>query len=148
MLCARKRNRSMVLKSSQRELLLAGVCLVVAAGSWLVAQGTPAYRDATAPIDARVSDLLSRMTIEEKVAQLQGIWNRKREIQDGQGRFDPTRAQAVIGNGIGEVSRPSEIAGPSDGRPTRSPRDQVLFANAVQKWLIEHTRLGVPAMFH
>jgi beta-glucosidase len=88
------------------------------------------------------------MTIEEKVAQLQGIWNRKREIQDAQGRFDPTNAKALIGNGIGEVSRPSEIAGASNGPPTRSPRDQVLFANAVQRWLIDNTRLGIPAMFH
>lgn len=139
----------MALKSSQRELLMMTVCvLAVAAGSWLVAQAAPTYRDAGASIDARVSDLLARMTIEEKVAQLQGIWTRKREIQDAQGRFDPTNAQAVIGNGIGEVSRPSEIARPVDGRTTRSPRDQALFANAVQKWLIEHTRLGIPAMFH
>jgi beta-glucosidase len=129
--------------------MLAAVWLVVlSTGGWLVAQTTPVYRDANAPIDARVADLLARMTLEEKVAQLQGIWNRKREIQDAQGRFDPANAPALIGHGIGEVSRPSEIAGPTTGPPTRSPRDQVLFANAVQKWLIEHTRLGIPAMFH
>jgi beta-glucosidase len=122
--------------------------LVAAAGALLAAQTGPTYRDAGASIDARVNDLLARMTVEEKVAQLQGIWNRKREIQDAQGRFDPTNAPALIGHGIGEVSRPSEIAGPTDGPPTRSPRDQVLFANAVQKWLIEQTRLGIPAMFH
>jgi beta-glucosidase len=138
----------MAIKSSQRELLTVGACLVVAVTAWVAAQSVPTYRDASASVDARVADLLARMTLEEKVAQLQGIWNRKREIQDAQGRFDPGRAQAVIGHGIGEVSRPSEIAGPVDGRPTRSPRDQTLFANAVQKWLIEQTRLGIPAMFH
>jgi beta-glucosidase len=135
--------------SSQRELLMIVAWLfVISAGSWLAAQTTPVYRDANASTDARVADLLARMTIEEKVAQLQGIWNRKREIQDAQGRFDPTNAPALIGHGIGEVSRPSEIAAPAGGPPTRSPRDQVLFANAVQKWLIEQTRLGIPALFH
>ena len=43
------------------------------------------------------------------------IWNRKREIQDAQGRFDPANAKALLGNGIGEVSRPSEVARPTSG---------------------------------
>jgi beta-glucosidase len=98
----------MAIKSSQRELLTVGACLVVAVTAWVAAQSVPTYRDASASVDARVADLLARMTLEEKVAQLQGIWNRKREIQDAQGRFDPARAQAVIGHGIGEVSRTTD----------------------------------------
>ena len=126
-----------------------GAVLFVTAVVLLEAQTPPPrYRDAASSIDARVADLLARMTVEEKVAQLQGIWNRKREIQGAQGRFDPTNAKALIGFGIGEVSRPSEISGPTEGRPMRSPRDQAVFMNAVQKWLIENTRLGIPAMFH
>jgi beta-glucosidase len=121
------------------------VALIAGAVAWLDAQGaTPLYRQANASVDARVADLLPRMTLEEKVAQLHGIWNRKREIQDAQGRFDPANANAVIGLGIGEVSRPSEIGGGA----FRQARDQALFVNAVQKWLIENTRLGIPAMFH
>ena len=85
------------------------------------------------------------MTLEEKVAQLQGVWNRKREIQDAAGRFEPAKARALLGSGIGEVGRPSEIAGSTNGR---SARDQALFVNALQRWLIENTRLGIPAMFH
>src|SRR5688572_2450447 len=111
----------------------------------LEAQGpAPLYRQANASADARVSDLLSRMTLEEKVAQLVAIWNRKREIQDAQGRFDPAKAQALIGAGIGQVARPSEIAGGG----SRPARDAASFVNAVQKWLLENTRLGIPAMFH
>ena len=121
------------------------VALLAGAVAWLDAQGaTPLYRQANASVDARVADLLSRMSIEEKVAQLQGIWNRKREIQDAQGRFDPANAKALIGLGIGEVSRPSEIGGGA----LRQGRDEALFVNAVQKWLIENTRLGIPAIFH
>jgi beta-glucosidase len=82
------------------------------------------------------------------VAQLQGVWNRKRDIQDAQGRFDPAKAQALLGAGIGEVSRPSEIAGAPANANGRSAREHAIFVNAVQKWLIENTRLGIPAMFH
>jgi beta-glucosidase len=111
----------------------------------LEAQGPiPLYRQATAPVDARVRDLLARMTLEEKVAQLLVIWNRKREIQDARGRFDSSKAQAVIGAGIGQVARPSEIAGGG----SRPAQDAATFVNAVQKWLLENTRLGIPAMFH
>src|SRR5688572_14470685 len=119
--------------------------LTLVAVAMLEAQGpTPLYRQVNAPIDARVSDLLSQMTLEEKVAQLVAIWNRKRDIQGAQGRFDPVMAQAIIGDGIGQVARPSEIAGGG----SRPAHDAASFVNAVQKWLIENTRLGIPAMFH
>src|SRR4030095_14953885 len=107
----------------------------------LNAQGSiPLYRQANAPVDARVTDLLMRMTLEEKIAQLQGIWNSKRDIEDAQGRFDPTKAKALIGFGIGEVARPSEIARRDVGRAVRPAREQAVFVNAVQKWLVENTR--------
>jgi beta-glucosidase len=122
--------------------------LAAAAVALVEAQGPPLYRQASAPVDARVADLLARMTVEEKVAQLLGVWNRKREIQDAQGRFDPANAKALLGNGIGEVSRPSEVARPTSGAPYRTAREQALFVNAVQKWLVENTRLGIPALFH
>src|SRR6185503_19084732 len=39
--------------------------------------GKPLYKDAKAPIEARIDDLLSRMTLDEKLAQITAIWNRK-----------------------------------------------------------------------
>jgi beta-glucosidase len=112
------------------------------------AQDGSRYRDPTVPVDARVAELLARMTLEEKVAQLLGIWVQKVKIQDAAGRFVPANAKALIGHGIGQISRPSEIAGPAAGRPVRPPRDHAEFVNAVQKWVIENTRLGIPVMFH
>ncbi|MCO5245194.1 MAG: hypothetical protein M9927_15460 [Anaerolineae bacterium] len=35
---------------------------------------TPIYRDPTQPVEARVADLLGRMTLEEKLAQLGSAW--------------------------------------------------------------------------
>jgi len=124
------------------------LAVAAAAVTLLDAQGLPLYRQAAAPVDARVADLLSRMTLEEKVAQLLGIWNRKREIQDAQGGFDPTNAKALIGFGIGEVARPSEVARPAGGPPVRRAREHAVFVNAIQMWLLANTRLGIPAMFH
>ncbi len=106
------------------------------------------YRNASLPVADRVADLLARMTIEEKVAQLLGIWQQKSQFQDGEGVFDPAKAKAFLGQGIGQVSRPSEIAGTPNGPRGRTPRQQAEYTNAVQKWLIENTRLGIPAMFH
>ena len=61
--------------------LLVALALTTATMVLVDAQdATPLYRQANAQIDARVTDLLGRMTLEEKVAQLVGIWNRKREI--------------------------------------------------------------------
>ena len=121
--------------------LLLLMCLVQA-------QEPPVYRDAARPLDERVADLLRRMTLEEKVAQLQGIWVRKNQIQDGDGRFDPSKAGPVLGAGLGQVSRPSEITGTPGGPRGRSPRAQAEYANAVQRWVVENTRLGIPVMFH
>jgi beta-glucosidase len=122
--------------------------LIAAAIVMIEAQDRPAYRDPVRPVDDRVADLLARMTVDEKVAQLEGIWNQKSRIQNADGTFNPANATAVLGNGIGQVSRPSEIGGTPTGPRLRGPREQADYANAVQKWVIENTRLGIPVMFH
>jgi beta-glucosidase len=121
--------------------------VVVLGATASMAQDAPAYRDRTRPIDERVSDLLSRMTLEEKVAQTLAVWKGKEKITDEQGRFDPAAAKAIIGNGIGEISRPTELR----DKPTKilnGPRENAVFLNALQKYLVEQTRLGIPALTH
>jgi beta-glucosidase len=86
-----------------------------------------------------VDDLLARMTLEEKVAQMLCIWNAKRQITDAKGKFDPTQAPKWFRVGIGRIERPS------DGHGARA---QAEFTNAVQKWVKENTRLGIPVIFH
>jgi beta-glucosidase len=126
-----------------------GTVLAALVATWTLVQApTPLYKQANASVDDRVADLLGRMTVEEKVAQLVGVWNRNREIEDARGRFNPANAAALLGNGIGEIARPSEIARPGVTPRVRTAREHVAFVNAVQRWLIEQTRLGIPAMFH
>ena len=83
------------------------------------------------------------MTLEEKVAQTLGIWKGKEKITDAAGQFDPAGARALIANGIGQIARPTELR----DKPTKillGPREDAVFVNAMQKWLIENTRLGIP----
>jgi beta-glucosidase len=131
-------------------VVTASLAAVVVAIAGVAAQTTPApYRDPARPVDERVADLLARMTLEEKVAQLQGLWKRTAQLQQADGRFNPAAAAPLLGQGIGEISRPSEIANPPAGAPSvRTPRQHAEFVNALQKWLIDNTRLGIPAMFH
>jgi beta-glucosidase len=115
----------------------------LAAGSSVPAAdpaSTRSYRDAKLPVADRVADLLARMTLAEKVAQLESVnWEHTRLYDPANNQFSPEAAGRFIANGIGEVTRPSDH---HDARGT------IEFANAVQKYLVEHTRLGIPAILH
>ncbi len=115
-------------------------------GPAAMAQNALPYRDAKLPVDQRVADLLSRMTLEEKIAQLEGAWENKQFFSDPQalfvdekGQFLPDHAAVLMKNGLGEISRPSE---------NRDPRAMAEYTNTVQKWMRENTRLGIPVIFH
>ncbi len=138
--------------------LLAGAS--VAAGAVALAPAAhalaaPLYKDARAPIPARVADLLGRMTLEEKVGQMIAIWARKDEVMDGLA-FDAKKASAAYPNGVGHVTRPSDkrgvpgITGAAGGTAARwrTPRETVDFINAMQRWALQGTRLGIPVLFH
>jgi beta-glucosidase len=96
------------------------------------------YRDATLPIDERVADLLARMTIEEKVAQLGSAW--AFELV-GVGAFDADKARARLGAGVGQITR---LAGATN----LEAAGVAALANEIQDFLLEETRLGIPAIVH
>ncbi|HXU62304.1 MAG TPA: glycoside hydrolase family 3 N-terminal domain-containing protein, partial [Polyangia bacterium] len=100
----------------------------------------PAYKDPKQPLDARVSDLLARMTPEEKLAQLEAVgWDHTRLDDPKTHAFSEAAAHKLIANGIGELTRPSD---------KHDARGALIFANEVQKFLVEKTRLGIPAILH
>ncbi|HVS62694.1 MAG TPA: glycoside hydrolase family 3 N-terminal domain-containing protein [Thermoanaerobaculia bacterium] len=106
-------------------------------------------------IDGRVADLLGRMTLEEKVAQMISLWEDKNDLLDEQGRFVPASARELIPYGIGQIARPSDNFGrtlpgvdTTGAIPSRTPRETVELVNAIQRYLVEETRLGIPAMMH
>ncbi len=96
------------------------------------------YLDSTRPIERRVSDLLSRMTLDERLAQLSGVW--VYELLEDMTFSDP-KAKGLIGNGIGQITR---VAGASTLGPVASAE----LANRIQTFLVENTRLGIPAIVH
>jgi beta-glucosidase len=117
-------------------MILLGLALVAATAS---AQARAPYLDPRLPIERRIDDLLGRMTLEEKVGQMLCLWQGKRAITDGEGRFDPARAPEWFRIGIGRIERPGEGHG---------ARTEAEFTNAIQRWVKEHTRLGIPVLFH
>ena len=104
------------------------------------------YKNSDLPVEKRVSDLLSRMTLEEKVAQLTSTMpmlgfgsDAETSFVDKDGNFNPEGAAEFFKHGIGQISRPGM---------RRGPKEMAEFTNTVQKWIIENTRLGIPVMFH
>jgi beta-glucosidase len=94
------------------------------------------YKNPKLSVEERAADLLARMTLEEKVAQLMGLWNGgvedfKEEIFD-----DPEKMREIFGNGCNSV-HPAAMG----------IKATVELRNRIQKYLIEETRLGIPAIF-
>ena len=85
------------------------------------------------------------MTLEEKAAQMVCVWQKKAELLlDAEGNFDFKKAKAHFkhGYGLGQVGRPS------DAGKGKNPREMAELTNAIQKFFIENSRLGIPVMFH
>ncbi len=98
----------------------------------------PVYTQPTQPIEARVADLLSRMTLDEKLAQIGCFWSRDLMVN---GAFDPAEAAAKIPHGIGQITR-------IGGATALLPQESATVLNAFQRYLVEQTRLGIPAIIH
>ncbi|HMI70834.1 MAG TPA: glycoside hydrolase family 3 N-terminal domain-containing protein, partial [Solirubrobacteraceae bacterium] len=98
----------------------------------------PRYLDPSLPIDERVADLLDRMTPDEKLAQLGSLW--VFEILDGT-TVDPAKAAHRLSAGIGQITR---VAGATN---LELPAVAAL-ANEIQRFLVQETRLGIPAILH
>src|SRR5262245_22191111 len=90
---------------------------LLAAGA--AAAQSPAYKDPKLPFEQRVSDLVARMTLEEKVAQLVSVWLDKTQVFDASLGFDAAKAQAKFPNGLGTFARPSDARGAVSPRLAR-----------------------------
>lgn len=110
----------------------------------------PLYKDPAAPVEQRVDDLLSRMTLDEKLAQITALWNKKGDVLDASGNFDTAAAQRLHPHGIGQFTRPGDRAPLFNPFRTvqRNERETVELVNAIQRHAVRHTRLGIPVLFH
>lgn len=101
------------------------------------------YKNSLLPIRERVKDLISQMTLKEKVAQMMCVWNQKKEIAYKEnGELDFSKMEVSLDQGIGQIGRISDTW---DGL---TPSEMIKLTNTIQAYLINNTRLGIPAIFH
>ncbi len=113
-----------------RNILLAVVVCLLGASCGAQSAGAPDYRNPKLPVPDRVADLLKRMTLEEKVEQLAGGRRRMMATQDPE-------AQKIFGK-FRDLYREDS---------TMSVHDAAVLRNEAQTYLVEKTRLGIPAIF-
>src|SRR5262245_24832494 len=130
--------------------VLAGALAIAAVANAQSQTGRPIYKDPAASVEARVEDLLARMTLEEKIAQVTAIWQSKNELLTPSGKFDSAAASRLYPAGIGHFTRPSDRqdVGSPFKTPYLGPRETAELTNAMQRHAVRNTRLGIPVLFH
>jgi len=105
------------------------------------------YKDPRAPIDQRVADLMSRMTLEEKVGQTTQI-NVTRLQGDPNNDWDGGELNPEILDLVFTQHHTGSILSGGGASPaTNSPRAWAEMTNALQRYAIEHSRLGIPIIY-
>lgn len=163
----------MPIRSFRSKLLATTLCtfgglMLVGCETALTAPANAAPTDivveAVKPVsaDPEIAALMAQMTLDEKLAQISCIWFNKAQILDENGDFSPEKMKDAFPHGVGCFARPQDTIGmdaPAEDRDVndatvvrrlsaRTPSETVKLTNAVQTWMIEETRLGIPTLFH
>lgn len=113
--------------------VLVVLCLSTSAQQSAISSDPP-YRNPHLAIPDRVADLLSRMTLEEKVEQLAGGESSRFAVIDPTGTFTDETAKQVLAS----YERPDLVL---------EPKKAAILRNGVQRYFKEKTRLGIPHLF-
>jgi beta-glucosidase len=119
--------------------------VIHAAFKEIIVKPIPAYLNPKLSAERRTRDLISRMTLPEKAAQMLCIWQQKSSTMlDENGNFDLQKARTHFKQhlGLGQVGRPSDAGG---GKNARAMAD---LTNAIQRFFVENSRLKIPVIFH
>ncbi|MDP2991511.1 MAG: glycoside hydrolase family 3 protein, partial [Kiritimatiellota bacterium] len=92
----------------------------------------------TKSMQQRLENLISQMSLDEKLAQLGSCWIYELQTK---GELDSQKISSQLKHGIGQITRPA-------GGSTLDPASAAKAVNRLQKFLVEHTRLGIPAIVH
>lgn len=106
------------------------------------------YEDRQQPVEKRIDDLLSRMTLEEKSCQMATLYGYGRVLKDEMPT--PEWKNAIWKDGIANIdeelnSLPNNAKAKSQYSFPFSKHAAAI--NTIQKWFIEETRLGIPVDF-
>lgn len=107
------------------------------------------FEDPSQPIEKRIADLLSQMTVEEKTCQLVTLYGYKRVLKEEMPA--PSWKNEVWKDGIANIDEElNNLTSRTDDAPTQYsfPYSKHAAAiNTIQKWFVEETRMGIPVDF-
>jgi beta-glucosidase len=130
-----------------KRLLISAIALIISYNAVLAKE---AYKRSDLPVEERVADLLQRMTLTEKIGQLRSPmgW----EMYDKQGdevtisaKYKELMAEMPIGS-FWAVLRADPWT-QRDFETGVTPQQGAMALNALQRYAVEHTRLGIPILF-
>ena len=103
------------------------------------------YEDPSAPIEARIADLLSQMTLEEKTCQMATLYGSGRVLKDAW----PTAGWSaeIWKDGIGNIDEQANGLGKFGSEISYPYANSVKNRHTIQRWFMEQTRLGIPVDF-
>jgi beta-glucosidase len=107
------------------------------------------HLDVSLGAEERIGRLVEAMTLEERVAQCGALWlaeddDAHRRVVEASTSPDPVRAldlAETLRDGVGQLTRPYGSGPLAVHRTAR-------VVDAIQRHLVEHTRLGIPALVH
>lgn len=103
------------------------------------------YEDPSAPVQARIDDLLGQMTMDEKTCQLTTLYGSGRVLRDSVPT--PEWKNSIWKDGIANIDEQANGLG-SFGKKLSYPwAHSIDNRNAIQRWFVEETRLGIPVDF-
>ena len=103
------------------------------------------YEDPSAPLEARVANLLSQMTLEEKTCQMATLYGSGRVLKDSL----PTEAWSteIWKDGIANIDEQANGLGTFGSALSYPYVNSVRNRQEIQRWFVENTRLGIPVDF-
>lgn len=103
------------------------------------------YEDTTAPVEDRIKDLLSQMTIEEKTCQMATLYGSGRVLKDG--APTPGWKNEIWKDGIANIDEQANGLGTFGSLLSFPYINSINNRQEIQRWFVEQTRLGIPVDF-
>lgn len=103
------------------------------------------YEDPSAPLDSRINDLLSKMTMDEKTCQMATLYGSGRVLKDSL----PTEkwTKEIWKDGIANIDEQANGLGSFGSSLSYPYLKSIINRQTIQRWFVEKTRLGIPVDF-
>jgi beta-glucosidase len=123
----------------------AAACVAAVASVPAQAGDNPTYTNPNAPVDLRVRDLVGRMTLAEKIGQMDqiSVARMQGDCEWSGGALTPSCLKTVLAdNAAGSI-----LSGGGAGPSVNTPENWAKMVNAVQKYAVDNSRLHIPVLY-